>query len=130
MNKLVIIGCDRSAGEALRSLQETGYCLPEGVIYQPLPCGGSLDVLHVLRALESGAERVLVLSCYADACRSFNGNTWAEKRTAAAQALLTEAGLGQERITYRQVSPNMSADLGAWIHTLINLEPVEAQDRA
>ncbi len=130
MNKLVIIGCDRSAGEALRSLQETGYCLPEGVVYQPLPCGGSLDVLHILRALESGAERVLVLSCYADACRSLNGNAWAEKRAIAAQALLNEAGLDQGRVIYRQVSPNMAADLSAWIHALINPEPVEAQDRA
>ena len=125
MNKIVILGCDRSAGEALRSLREMGMCLPSQTEFQPLPCGGTLDVLHILRALEAGAERVLVLSCFENACRSLTGNAWAEKRVAAAQVLLKEAGWPDDRVIYRQVSPNMASDLSRWVTELVILS--EAQ---
>ena len=129
MNKLTIIGCDRSAGEALRLLGAAGFCLPEGVTFLALPCGGSLDMLHILRALEAGAQHVLVLSCFADACRSFQGDIWAEKRVLACQELLNEAGLDGRRVSFRQISPNMPADLATWIHTLLDspLEPAQGQ---
>lgn len=123
-SKLVILGCDRSAGEALRTLQDTGYCLPQGVQYRPLSCGGVLDTLHILRALEAGAERVLVLSCYKDACRSYHVDAWAAKRSETAQTLLQEAGLDSGWVLYRQISPNMAIDLGRWIAEL--LEPAAA----
>ena len=125
MNKIVILGCDHSAGEALRSLGEMGMCLPSQSEFQPLPCGGSLDILHILRALEAGAERVLVLSCFESACRSLTGNAWAEKRVAAAQVLLKEAGWPDDRVIYRQVSPNMASDLSRWVTELVILS--EAQ---
>ena len=118
MAKIVILGCEHSAGEALRSLREMGMCLPVQAEFQPLPCGGSLDVLHILRALEAGAERVLVLSCFAGACRSLTGDTWAEKRVVSTQALLREAGWPDDRVIYRQVSPNMASDLSRWVTEL------------
>ncbi|MHB1355821.1 MAG: hydrogenase iron-sulfur subunit [Anaerolineae bacterium] len=126
MAKVVILGCDHSAGEALRFLGEMGMCLPSQVEFQPLPCGGALDVLHILHALEAGAERVLILSCFDGACRSLKGNTWAEKRVAAGQVLLKEAGWPDDRVTYRQVSPNMASDLGRWVADLVILEEAES----
>ncbi|MHB9032417.1 MAG: hydrogenase iron-sulfur subunit [Anaerolineae bacterium] len=127
MTKLVIIGCDRSAGEALRSLAESGYSLPKEAVFRTLPCGGSLDAVDILRALESGAEQVLVLSCFAEACRSYNGHAWAEKRSAGVQALLKDAGLDDTRVIYRQVSPNMAADLAIWVSNLVNSAAIESQ---
>jgi coenzyme F420-reducing hydrogenase delta subunit len=118
MAKIIILGCDHSAGEALRSLEEMGMCLPSQVEFQPLPCGGSLDVLHILHALEAGAERILVLSCFDGACHSLQGNKWAEKRVSTAQALLEEAGWPDNRVTYRQISPSMASDLNRWITEL------------
>ena len=121
MAKIVILGCDHSAGEALRSLGEMSMCLPSQTEFQPLPCGGALDVLHILRALEAGAERVLVLSCFKSACRSLTGNVWAEKRVVAVQVLLKEAGWPDDRVIYRQVSPNMASDLSRWLTDLVML---------
>jgi coenzyme F420-reducing hydrogenase delta subunit len=125
MAHIVILGCAHSAGEALRSLGEMGLCLPAQVEFQPLPCGGTLDVLHILHALEAGAERVMVLACFNGACHSLNGSAWAEKRSVTARALLQEAGIADDRVIYRQVSPSMASDLNRWVTELVTLS--EAQ---
>jgi coenzyme F420-reducing hydrogenase delta subunit len=113
--RTVIFGCARSAGEALRELEAQGSALPAHVEWVSLPCSGSVDVLHLLRALASGAERVLVLGCYQGACQSLEGDRLAEKRVVAARGWLREIGLAEERIAFRASAPNMAADLAAWL---------------
>ena len=123
--KIIVIGCERSAGAALEDLQNRGYVLPEQVEWIELPCGGNLDVLHILRAFESGADRVLVLACYEGACHSLEGNRWAAKRVEAAREILVEAGLPEESLTFRNVAPTMGADLAGWLDALLDKETEE-----
>lgn len=118
-SRIVVIGCERSAGAALEDLQSRGYALPEGVEWIDLPCGGNVDVLHILRAFESGADRVMVLACHDGACHSLDGHRWAAKRAEAARALIVEAGLPEEDLIFRNVAPGMGADLAGWLDTLV-----------
>lgn len=113
--RIVIFGCERSAGEALLALEAQGRRLPAEVEWVSLPCGGGVDVLHLLQAIASGAERVLVLSCFTGACQSLEGERWAEKRVQAARGWLREIGLPEERLAFRAIAPNMAADLAAWL---------------
>ncbi len=71
--------------------------------------------MHLLRAFEAGADRVMVLACYDGACRSVHGGKWAAKRVRAARALLEEAGIAGWRLAFRNVAPNMSADIVHWL---------------
>ena len=64
----------------------------------PLPCSGRLDPLHLMRALESGADRVYVVTCPEGACRFREGNLRARKRLAYVQGLIKEIGLEPERL--------------------------------
>ncbi len=64
----------------------------------PLPCGGRIDSLHLLRAFESGADKVYLITCPKDTCRYLEGNSRAEKRLAYAQKLIEEIGLEPERL--------------------------------
>ena len=114
-SKMVVIGCVHSAGVARDGLAALGAALPDYVEWLDVPCGGSVDDLLILRALEHGAERVLVLVCNDGACRSLDGSRWAEKRAAAARALLEEIGIAPWRVQVRPIGPTMSADLLAWI---------------
>lgn len=109
--KIVLLGCDHSAGEAVRGLGELGLSLPKEFLFVGLPCGSTLDELYILRAFEAGAERVVVFSCCQGACRSLDGARWAERRVAAARALLDEAGVGGWRLDYRTIAPNQARDL-------------------
>ena len=64
----------------------------------PLPCSGRIEPLHLMRALESGADKVYVVTCPEGACRYREGNIRARKRLAYAQRLIEEIGLAKERL--------------------------------
>ena len=65
-----------------------------------VPCTGAIGTLHLLKALEQGADGVLVVACPEGNCHHLTGNHRAEKRVAQARALLEEAGLPQERVRF------------------------------
>ncbi len=64
----------------------------------PLPCSGRIEPLHLLRALEAGADKVYVVTCPEGACRYREGNIRAQKRLAYAQRLIEEIGLAKNRL--------------------------------
>ncbi|MFP3896331.1 MAG: hydrogenase iron-sulfur subunit [Anaerolineales bacterium] len=123
--RIVVMGCERSAGPALEDLQAGGYILPEEVEWIEIPCGGNIDVLHILRAFESGADRVMILACHEGACHSLDGNRWAAKRVEAARKLVVEAGLPAKSLIFHNLAPNMGADLAGWLHALLDKEIAE-----
>lgn len=127
-SRMVILGCTRSAGEAVKSLGQEGRALPRYVEFIAMPCGGSIDELHILRAFESGAERVLVLACFEGACRSVDGNRWAAKRVQAMQRLLQDIGVPAWRLQFRNMAPNMTADLVQWIEAFQEPAPAPAAE--
>ncbi len=63
-----------------------------------LPCSGRTDVLHLVRAIEDGADVAMVVGCPEGACRFIEGNTRAKLRVQFANKLLAEAGVGRERV--------------------------------
>ena len=64
----------------------------------PLPCSGRIDSLHLMRALEAGADKVYLVTCPEGACRYREGNLRARKRVAYTQGLIEEIGLERERL--------------------------------
>ena len=66
----------------------------------PLPCSGRIESLHLLRALEAGADKVYVITCPQGACRHQEGNTRARKRAVFAQRLISEFGLEPDRFEF------------------------------
>jgi coenzyme F420-reducing hydrogenase delta subunit len=68
------------------------------IIFFPLPCSGRIEPLHLLRALESGADKVYLVTCPEGACRFREGNFRARKRLSFAQGLIEEIGFNRERL--------------------------------
>ena len=68
------------------------------VMFFPLPCSGRIEPLHLVRALESGADKVYLITCPEGACRFREGNFRARKRLAFAQGLIEEIGFKRERL--------------------------------
>jgi coenzyme F420-reducing hydrogenase delta subunit len=64
----------------------------------PLPCSGRVDPLYLMRTLESGADKVYLITCPEGACRHREGNLRAKKRIAYTQGLIEEIGLDRERL--------------------------------
>jgi F420-non-reducing hydrogenase iron-sulfur subunit len=63
-----------------------------------LPCSGRTDVLHILKAIEDGADMAMIVGCADGHCRFLEGNVRAEKRVNYVNRLLAEAGLGSDRV--------------------------------
>jgi coenzyme F420-reducing hydrogenase delta subunit len=73
-----------------RSLEKE---LGSQIRFFPLPCSGRIDLLHLLRALESGADMVYLITCPEGSCRYREGNLRAQKRVQYARGLIEEIGL-------------------------------------
>lgn len=74
--------------------------------FHPMPCSGRIDVLHLLRVLEEGSDRVLVLTCPVGSCRYRQGNLRAAKRLDHARRLIQEVGLEPQRLELVAADPH------------------------
>lgn len=68
-----------------------------------LPCSGKIDIPYMVKAFETGADGVVVVTCPEGECQNLEGNLRAQKRTQAVESLLEEVGLGKGRIKLLQL---------------------------
>ena len=71
---------------------------PTNIRIIKLPCSGAIDVLHILKAFELGADGVYVAGCLEGGCHFIEGNIRAKRRLEEAKAILDAIGLGSERL--------------------------------
>ncbi len=69
-----------------------------------LPCTGKVDLIHLLRAFEKGADGVYVVGCLEGDCHFNSGNMRARKRVEKAQNILEKIGIGGERVQMYNLS--------------------------
>ena len=80
---------------------------PPNVKIVRVPCSGKVDAIHVLKALEKGADAVYVAGCLDGDCHFKTGNTRAARRVAYVKKLLDEIGIGGERVELFLMSAGM-----------------------
>ncbi len=69
-----------------------------------MPCTGRVAIIHMMRALEKGADGVFVAGCLEGDCRFQAGNLKAKKRVAYVKELLKSIGLEPERVAMYNMS--------------------------
>ena len=69
-----------------------------------MPCTGKVDLVHLLRSFEKGADGVYVLGCLEGECHFQKGNLRARKRVEQAQSVLEAIGVGGERVQMYNLS--------------------------
>jgi F420-non-reducing hydrogenase iron-sulfur subunit len=90
--------------------------------FYPLPCSGRIDALHLLRALETGADKVFLVTCPIGTCRYQEGNIRARKRVEFAQGLIEEVGFERERLEMVAASWPVPTSIAEIARELINRE--------
>ena len=78
--------------------------------FYPLPCSGRIDPLQLLRAVETGADMVYLVTCGEGTCRYREGNIRAWKRLAYARGLIEEIGIEGERLEVIQSNGQKTID--------------------
>ncbi len=62
-----------------------------------VPCTGKVDVIHIMRAFEKGADGACVIGCLEGECHFNTGNLMARRRVEQAQKILDTIGIGGQR---------------------------------
>jgi coenzyme F420-reducing hydrogenase delta subunit len=60
-----------------------------------LPCSGRINLLYILKAIETVSDGVILLTCKIGECKYLQGNLRAQKRIEAVDDLLDETGIGR-----------------------------------
>lgn len=69
-----------------------------------VPCTGKVDVIHLLRAFEKGADGAYVVGCMEGDCHFNSGNLRARKRVAQVRSILNTIGIGGDRVMMYNLS--------------------------
>ncbi len=71
---------------------------PTSIRIVRVPCTGKVDVAHLLRAIEKGADGVYVVGCKEGECHYKKGNFRARKRVEQAKKILSSIGADEGRV--------------------------------
>ena len=106
---VVVFACDYCAYTAADVAGRMNLDYPPGIRIMRVPCTGKVDSLYVLRALEKGADGVLVAGCLEGDCHFKNGNLRAAARVRSLKRLLDEIGIGSGRVEMVHMSAGQGA---------------------
>jgi len=101
------------AGADLAGTSRLTY--PATVRLLRFPCTGRMSPLFVLKALEQGADGVLVSGCHPGDCHYVQGNLFARRRFAVLRELLEFVGLDSRRLHFSWVS---ASEGGKWVQVV------------
>jgi len=127
--KIYVFYCSNSLTQ-----EELTTCAGEFQNYElrtvSLPCAGKVNVPYLVKAFETEADGVALVTCRQDECRHLEGNLRASKRAEAVDSLLEEIGLGRGRIIVIQLKgggiKQIVDELGQFCSSLTNMHPAYA----
>ncbi len=90
------------AGADLAGISRIQY--PPSIRVVRVPCSGRVDPFFILKALQNGADGVLVSGCHPGDCHYLTGNYVARRRFAVLNDLLEMAGIEPGRVSFSWVS--------------------------
>ncbi len=82
---------------------------PSNIKIIQLPCTGRIDIIHLLNAIENGADGVYVAGCLEGECHFIQGNLKARKKVEYVKKTLTELGIEPERVEMFNLSSAQGA---------------------
>lgn len=105
--RIVGFACNHCGYAAADSAGGLRHEYPPTIHLIRLPCTGRLEVIHLLKALEAGADGVIVVGCMEGDCSFNTGNIWARRCVNLTKTLLEEIGVEPERLEmYNIPGPN------------------------
>ncbi len=90
------------AGADLAGTVRLSY--PPNVRIIKLPCSGRIDCFFMIKALEQGADGLLVSGCHPGDCHYTSGNYYARRRFTLFRKLLDFMGVDLRRVQFSWVS--------------------------
>ena len=111
--QIIAFCCNYCSYAAADLAGSTRITYPANIKIIRVPCSGRVDTLHLIRALEEGADGVFVAGCLEGDCHFKNGNVKASRRVKYIKELLDEIGIGAERLEMVTMSAGMGAQFAS-----------------
>ena len=105
------------AGADLAGVSRIQY--PDNVRVIRVPCCGRINPMFLLRALQNGADGVLVSGCHPGDCHYISGNLVARRKFALLRELLHYAGIEPERVQFTWVSASEGGRFAAVVEKVV-----------
>lgn len=86
---------------------------PPNVKIIRVPCSGKVDAIHLMKALQKGADGVYVAGCLDGDCHFKTGNIRAARHVDQVKRLLEEIGIESERVEMFSMSAGMGEKFAA-----------------
>lgn len=96
--EIVVIFCRQSVAADLDPMTAPLAAKELKLKFASMTCSSKLELPHLLRVLEGGADGILLVACPVDGCARMSGSTASGRRIERGRALLAEAGLPADRI--------------------------------
>ena len=90
------------AGADLAGISRIQY--PPNVRVVRVPCSSRVNPLYIIKALQHGADGVLVSGCHPGDCHYITGNYYARRRFTLLKKLLEAVGIESGRVNFSWVS--------------------------
>jgi F420-non-reducing hydrogenase iron-sulfur subunit len=107
--EIIVFACHYCAYAAADLAGSMRLQYPTTIRMVKIPCTGKLEIVHLLKALEAGADGVYAAGCMEGECHYLKGNLWARKRIEFTKKIVAELGIEPERVEMF----NMSSAMGA-----------------
>jgi coenzyme F420-reducing hydrogenase delta subunit len=114
--KIIAFCCDQSGYPAADMAGTLKLKFPENVEIVRVPCAGRIDTIYLIKALEKGADGVLIFACHEENCQFLQGNIRIRGRLSYAHRMLEKIGLEKERIEICHLATNSSVKLAEALH--------------
>ena len=122
--RIIAFYCSNCASSAATVSEGMKKTLPDNVKMIHVPCSGRVEILHLLKPFEEGADGVYVAGCQTDSCQYVSGINKAARRVAHVKGMLEALGIEPERIEAFNLSAGKG---GSFVDTAIEMtEKVKA----
>ena len=112
------------AGADLAGVSRIQY--PTNVRVVRVPCSGRINPLFIFKALQEGADGVLVAGCHPGDCHYLSGNLIARRKFALLKGYVEYLGIEPGRVQFSWVSASEGGRFAALIEKVV--EDVKALD--
>jgi F420-non-reducing hydrogenase iron-sulfur subunit len=109
--KIIAFCCDQSGYPAADMAGTLKLKIPRNIEIVRVPCAGRIETIYLLKALEKGADGVLIFACHEENCQFLQGNIRITGRLSYAHRMLEKIGLEKERIEICHLATNSGVKL-------------------
>ena len=106
------------AGADLAGVSRFQY--PANIRVIRVPCSGRINPLFIIKALQEGADGVLVSGCHPGDCHYVSGNFYARRKFVLLKNFLEYIGIDPERVQFSWVSASEGNLFASLIEKITN----------